>query len=289
MTTEKSTETVNSGLAQLDSLIQNEERKIIGVTYTNDFFSSNPLARAHVMNDRLQVTEDSLEIGFFMRLEYNTLPELESTLEVLALNDAGDVMGYIADGEVWDKPNLEERITENYSLFTADVFLKMKQPSVTFEEIEILNKVYTLAAVTHKIVLDEDAFFEQTIKLLFGYEGQLTILSDFANREASIILGTEMQKVIKLLENDNVLGKAITGAVYHHAYGHSVVSTNNEMIKILSTPSGIYLTGDESEIFVANRFFDCAHASVDLHDTDKTRSISFNGASDDTLEIFIEI
>ncbi|AZF89299.1 hypothetical protein Goe5_c01930 [Bacillus phage vB_BthM-Goe5] len=287
MTTEKYTETVNSGLAQLDSLIQNEERKIIGVTYTNDFFSSNPLARAHVMNDRLQVTEDSLEIGFFMRLVYNSLEELESTLEVLALNDAGDVMGYIADGEVWDKPNLEERITENYSLFTADVFLKMKEPSVTFEEVKILNKVYTIAAVTHKIEVDEDAYFEQTIKLLFGYEGQLTILSDFVNRESS---AQEGLKVIKLLENENVLGKAITGAVLHHRHGHSIVSTNTAMVQILTTPMGLYIVGDESEIFLSDKFFDKATVTVDLQDTNTTRRIAFqNQETTDTLEIFIEI
>lgn len=287
MTTEKSTETVNSGLAQLDSLIQSEERKIIGVTYTNDFFSSNPLARAHVMNDRLQVTEDSLEIGFFMRLVYNSLEELENTLEVLALNDAGDVMGYIADGEVWDKPNLEERITENYSLFTADVFLKMREPSVTFEEIEILNKVYTIAKVVHKIEIDEDAHFEQTIKLLFGYKGQLTILSGFVNQVSS---AQEGLKVIKLLENENVLGKAITGAVLHHRYGHSIVSTNTEMIQILTTPMGLYIVGDESEIFLSDKFFDSATVTVDLQDTNTTRRIAFqNQETADTLEIFIEI
>lgn len=196
-------------------------------------------------------------------------------------------MGYIADGEVWDKPNLEERITENYSLFTADVFLKMTEPSVTFEDIEIRNKVYTLAAVTNKIVLDEDAFFEQTIKLLFGYEGQLTILSDFANRESS---AEEGLKVLRLLENENVLGKAITGAVLHHKHGHSVFSSNSSMVKLLNTPMGLYIVGDESELFLSDKFFDKATVTVDLQDTNTTRRIAFqNHETADTFEIYIEI
>ncbi|QVW28980.1 hypothetical protein [Bacillus phage SWEP1] len=286
--TTKTTE--NKQLAQLKELLEDKTKKVHGISYFNDFFSKPHLVRSHILKDEVLLEEDELRIGFFMRVDYNSFIELENTLEWLVLNEAGDIPGYIVEGDVLDKPHLEERVSEGLSLFTADVILNMKSPRVSFEKLEIGDEEFTIARVHNDMPLGEDEIAEQQVNLLFGSADKFSFLSHFVGKK---LTHEDGMKVLDLIEEDNLLGKAIQGAGFRDSNkGHSTfIGSHSEMIQVTRLWSGGYFFRSEVSTFeVDKELLDTLSFKVELEVTTQSHRLTFgNKRKGVELSIYLEI
>lgn len=282
--------TVNDGLAQLKELLEDKTRKVHGISYTNDFFSKPHLVRSHILKDEVLLEEDELRIGFFMRVDYNSFVELENTLEWLVLNEAGDIPGYITEGDVLDKPHLEERVSEGLSLFTADVILNMKSPRVRFVDAEIAGETFTIAKISQKLPLGEDEVVIHEVKLLFGSAEKFNLLSHFVGKK---LTNEDGIKVLALIEEENLLGKAIQGAGFRDSNkGHSTfIGSHSEMIQVTRLWSGGYFFRSEVSTFeVDKELLDTMDFKVELEVSSQSHRLTFsNKRKGVELSIYLEI
>lgn len=286
--TTKTTE--NKQLAQLKELLEDKTKKVHGISYFNDFFSKPHLVRSHILKDEVLLEEDELRIGFFMRVDYNSFVELENTLEWLVLNEAGDIPGYITEGDVLDKPHLEERVSEGLSLFTADVILNIKSPKVTFEEITIAGESFTIAQVVNQLPLGEDDSVVQRVNLLFGSADKFSFLSHFVGKK---LTHEDGMTVLGLIEEENLLGKAIQGAGFRDSNkGHSTfIGSHSEMIQVTRLWSGGYFFRSEVSTFeVDKELLDTMDFKVELEVSSQSHRLTFsNRRKGVELSIYLEI
>lgn len=194
-------------LSQLKFLLEEEERKIHGVYYTNDYFSQRYLCRNHALID-LDIEENSISTKIALRLEPQGLFEIENTLDMLVEHEAGDLPGYVPQGSEDGDGNplfqhlLPEPISVNQYVIPVDLLLIMKEPKVTFQDFSIAGYDFTVVNLYHK--LGED--FEQTVSLLFGYSDKMYFFSHFYDRK---LVYKEFKTIIDLIMNENITGRAI--------------------------------------------------------------------------------
>lgn len=282
--------TVNDGLVKLKELLEDKTRKVHGISYFNDFFSKPHLVRSHILKDEVLIEEDELRIGFFMRVDYNSFIELENTLEWLVMNEAGDIPGYITEGDVLDKPHLEEKVSEGLSLFTADVILNMKSPKILFSDTVIAGHTFTTVQVINAMPLGEDDSVLQCVKLLFGSADKFSFLSHFVGEK---LTNEDGLKVLDLIEEDNLLGKAIQGAGFRDSNkGHSTfIGSHSEMIQVTRLWSGGYFFRSEvSTLELDKELLDTMDFKVELEVSSQSHRLTFsNKRKGVELSIYLEI
>ncbi|QEM43237.1 hypothetical protein CHOTACABRAS_183 [Bacillus phage Chotacabras] len=282
--------TVNEGLVRLKELLEDKTKKVHGISYTNDFFSKPHLVRSHILKDEVLIEEDELRIGFFMRVDYNSFVELENTLEWLVMNEAGDIPGYMTEGDVLDRPHLEERVSKGLSLFTADVILNMKSPRVRFVDAEIAGETFTIAKISQKLPLGEDEVVVHEVKLLFGSADKFNLLSHFVGKK---LTNEDGIKVLALIEEENLLGKAIQGAGFRDSNkGHSTfIGSHSEMIQVTRLWSGGYFFRSEvSTLELDKELLETMDFKVELEVSSQSHRLTFgNKRKGVELSIYLEI
>lgn len=269
MTNEKPTanQEVNKGLVKLKELLEDKTKKVHGVHYTNDFILSNPMARAHVLQDEVSIEDNELTIKFAMRTQSDNFYELENTLELLTLNNAGDIPGYIIgdhdypDG-VLDQPYLEERISPTISLYTVDMLLKLKDPMVTAHTVTIAGYTFDWVTINHSLFIadvigeaptDTDHFVEQELTLIFGDAKKLNFLSHFNRKELDY---TDIKKIMAMISQDNLIGKAIQGVELENKKGGlgSFLAPITELVSLSTENNGYHFYTLDSRLTVPFRF-----------------------------------
>lgn len=278
----------NRRLEQLKELLEDKTKKVHGISYFNDFFSKNHLVRSHILKGDVVLEDNELRIGFYMRVDYNSFTELDNTLEWLVMNEAGDIPGYIAEGDVLDKPHLEERVSEGLSLFTADIILNMKNPSIVFETVTIGGEEFTIARVWNSMPLGGDDSVEQSVNLLFGSADKFSFLSHLVGKELTIDDGLD---VLDLIEEANLLGKAVQGASFQDmGRGHDTwIGSHTEMIQVSRLWSGGYfLRSEGSTLTLDKHLLESLNFRVDIEKESQSHRLVF---SDDDVElaIYLEI
>jgi hypothetical protein len=195
-------------LSQLKFLLEQEERKIHGVYYTNSFFSQRYLCRSHVLVDNLDIEEDAIKLKIALRLEPGGIMEVENTLDMLVEYEAGDLPGFIPNGSL-DSPDnqiiqtkLPEPINVNQYVLPVDLLLELKEPKITFQDFSIAGYDFTVVNLYHRL----NEAFEQIVTLLFGYTDKLYFFSHFFDRALS---PKDTKSIIDLIVNENITGKAI--------------------------------------------------------------------------------
>ncbi|AGY46691.1 hypothetical protein BigBertha_183 [Bacillus phage BigBertha] len=276
----------NERLEQLKELLESETKKVHGISYFNDFFSKNHLVRSHIFKGDAVLEDNELRIGFFMRVDYNSFTELDNTLEWLVMNEAGDIPGYIAEGDVLDKPHLEEKVSEGLSLFTADVVLNIKEPNIVFETVTIGGEEFVIARVWNKMPLGEDDFVEQSVNLLFGDADKFSFLSHLVGKELTIDDGLA---VLDLIEEANLLGKAVQGASFTMNGADTWIGSHSEMIQVSRLWSGgYYFRSDASTLQLDKHLLESLDFSVDIEKMSQSHRLVFKN-DEVTLAIYLEI
>jgi len=278
----------NERLEQLKELLESETKKVHGISYFNDFFSKNHLVRSHIFKGDAVLEDNEIRIGFFMRVDYNSFTELDNTLEWLVMNEAGDIPGYIAEGDVLDKPHLEEKISEGLSLFTADIVLNIKEPKIVFETVTIGGEEFVIARVWNRMPLGEDDFVEQSVNLLFGDADKFSFLSHLVGKELTIDDGLE---VLDLIEEDNLLGKAVQGASFRDKVrgNDTFIGSHTEMIQVSRLFSGgYYFRSDVSTLQLDKKLLDTLTFTVELEKKIQSHRLVFKN-DEVELAIYLEI
>ncbi|AEZ50329.1 hypothetical protein BCPG3_136 [Bacillus phage BCPG3] len=238
-------------LDRVKNLLMQPEYKIIGIHYTNAYFTKNPITRSFYMKELTHIDSNKINLGFFLRLPYNDFPALEMTLNMFEITGRGDVMGYIAEGELTDKPHLEEKITNHMSLFTADVFVSLEDPNVVIKS-HMINKfkVYEVKIKdTHAV---DGLNIDQEITLVIGDSNYNSVFGLLSTGEPTI---QDVRKVLDLLSNKNVTGKAFTGIFMDSPMGIMTMEPRTEMMSIRKRAGGGYQVESEDTMFNISELF----------------------------------
>jgi hypothetical protein len=220
----------------LQKLFEDSNKKIHGVYYTNDFFSQRYLCRSHISKD-VTIEDNTLKITIPTRLENVGLLEIENTLDVLVQHEAGDLPGYTYNGENLAIP---EPVSVNQYLFAVDMFLILKDPTVSYQLFNIADSKFHLVNIDHKLGEGEDEF-NQTITLLFGAADKLYFFSHFYNKELS---ESDKQIMLDLVMDGNITGKAIVAAKVESSSGASTgIFPMDKLISAYRGAGGDYTLG----------------------------------------------
>ncbi len=226
MTNENITE--ETKLDRVRNILTHEGMKILGIHYTNAYFTKNPITRSFYMKELTNFKSNQIDLGFFLRLPYNDFPALEMTLNMFEITGRGDVMGYIAEGDITDKPHLEEKITNHMSLFTADMFVSLVDPNVVIKSHTINKfKVYEVKIKdTHSV---DGLNIDQEITLIISDSQFNNVLGLLSVGEPTI---KDVKKFLDLLSNKNVTGKAFTGMLLDSPMTTVTLEPRTEMMSI---------------------------------------------------------
>jgi hypothetical protein len=241
----KNIEEQTGSLETLKALLEDEERKIHGVSYTNSFFSQRYLCRQHALVDNINIEDNTVKLTVSTRLERMGLLEIENTLDVLVQHTAGDIPGFTPEGllpddEVVDRPFVAEPVGVRQQLFSVDVLLIMEKPTITYQEITIAGSMFTLVNIEHSL----DDYFDQTVTLLFGEKDKLYLLSHFFGKELTT---EDMRIVLDLIVDENITGKAIHAVKMESESGASWgIFPYDELINSYMTAAGEYVFGNGS-------------------------------------------
>jgi len=235
-------------LRKLKNLLEDGNKKVHGVFYTNTFFSRRYLSRSHILVPDIDIKDDKVELQISTRLEPVGIMELENTLDMLIHYEAGDIPGFTPESDMrsdnvnMDQPHIPEPISIKQSLYSVDIFLIMKEPDITYKEFSIAGTKFTLVKIHQQ--LDED--FEQTVYLLFGEVEKLYLFSHFYGEELNL---KDTKSVLDLIIDQNITGKTVMGVRIESPSGIS-----NTMFPLEGMISSYYsTTGDV--IFSSNTGF----------------------------------
>lgn len=203
-------------LEMLQSLMNDNSRKVHGAFYDNNFFSQRYLTRSHILDKKVDIEEDTVRLTLGTRVEVVGLMELENTLDMLVEHSAGDIPSFALHGEQTDLPVVPEVVSPNQYLYTVDLVLVFKQPTVSYQEFKIAGTTFTL--VTLEKALGEEDEFEQEVQLLFGDADKLYLFSHFYDKE---LTPSEVELVMDFIIDKNITGKAIVGVKLETASGAS--------------------------------------------------------------------
>ena len=234
-----------ASLSQLKFLLEEEERKIHGVYYTNDYFSQRYLCRNHALVT-LDIEENTVRTKIALRLEPHGLMEVENTLDLLVEHEAGDLPGYVpqgrtdGDGNLLMQPLIPEPISVNQYVYPLDMLLILKDPKVTFQDFRIAGYDFTVVNLHHKLGDD----FEQTVSLLFGYSDKMYFFSHFYDRK---LVYKEFKTIIDLIVDENITGRAIRSVRVENGGGSTCGLFPYEgLISSYTSTDGDYVFGDGS-------------------------------------------
>lgn len=202
-----------STLKKLNTLMNDPQKKVQGVFYTNSFFSQRYLCRSHALVDNINIEDNQLKLTVVTRLEQMGLLEIENTLDMLVRYGAGDIPGFTPEGileneaENMDQPHIVEAVSVGQFLYSLDLLLIMKDPKVTYQEFTIAGTKFTLVNIYHRLSEDEEFGFDQTVTLLFGEVDKLYFFSHFFDKKLTL---RDLKILLNLIVDENITGKAIT-------------------------------------------------------------------------------
>jgi hypothetical protein len=230
-------------LQKVKNLLEDSNKKVQGVFYTNSFFSRRYLARSHALVEDINlIGEDSIKLMVSTRVEPVGLLEIEETLDTLVEFEAGDIPGFIpealADGtNVEQQPIIPDVVSPTKQLYSVDILLLMKEPRVTYQEFKVAGVPFTLVNL-HNTLGEE---FEQTVSLLFGPVGNLYFFSNFYNKTFSV---RDSKIVLDMIMEENITGKVIKGVKLESENGvSSYVFPYEELLSSYYSHDGDYIFG----------------------------------------------
>lgn len=238
----KNFKTQKGTLQKLKNLLEDPSKHIHGTFYKNSYFTRQYLSRPQTQIADIDLTENKLKVTVSARIEPIGLFELENTLDTLVRYEAGDVPGFIpealADGtNIEAQPMIPEVVTTTKQLYSVDILLLMKDPTITFQEFTIAGTKFTLVNLHNQ--LDED--FEQDVTLLFGQADMLYMFSHFYDKSLSV---RDSKIILDLLMDENITGKVIKGVRLDAESGvSSLVYPYEELISCYFNQDGDYIFG----------------------------------------------
>lgn len=227
---------------KLQNLLDDPSRKVHGTFYTNTYLSQRYLSRAHGIADSIEITDEMVKLTVSNRVERVGLLEMENTLEELIRHEAGDMPGFtpesvLPEEERESNPFVPEPIGVNQQLFSVDLLLLLKDPTIKYQDFTIAGSKFTLVNIHH--TLGED--YEQTVSLLFGDEDKLYLFSHFFDKDLSL---RDLKILFDLIIDKNITGKAIVGVKLESLSGvTSTVFPAEELISSYLSTSGDYIFG----------------------------------------------
>jgi len=232
--------TKQGSLEMLQGLLKDKRKSVYGVFYTNDYFSQRYLCRNHVLADEVNIEDKTVKLKIATRVEHAGLWELENTLDALVHFEAGDIPGYDYTDENATIPTVPEPISVVKSLFSIDLVLIMKEPSITYQSFEIAGAKFLLMNI-HLVLKDSEGDFEQQVTLLFGESGKLSLFSHFYDKELEY---EDIRTLLHLIMDKNITGKAILGVQSISKSGAMCsLSPDNEQISSWVTAEDQYTFG----------------------------------------------
>ncbi|QZA69621.1 hypothetical protein 035JT004_123 [Bacillus phage 035JT004] len=230
-------------LKKVYNLLNDTDRGIQGVYYTNSFFSQRYLTKSFAVADYLNITDNSINLKIVTRVEKAGILELESTNDMLLEYAAGEVKAFSLDPEEAYAHNpttaIPEPVSVNTALFPFDIELFMKDPVVTYQEVTIAGSKFTLVNL-HQ-VLDKEKELEQTVSLLFGERDRLTFFSHLLNKT---LTSRDVKLILDLIIDENITGRAVKSVSFRNEEG--VVNTifpYEELINSYRSSGGNYVFG----------------------------------------------
>ncbi|QEG13679.1 hypothetical protein MARVELLAND_157 [Bacillus phage vB_BspM_MarvelLand] len=194
----------HGSLGMLKQLLEDKERKVHGVFYTNDHFSDRYLSRSHVLSDEINIEEGTMKLTISTRVESPGIFELENTLDELIKYEAGDIPRFAEEGKQNELP-VAEPISATKSLHTVDLVLVMKEPKITYVAFDIAGVPFTLVTIDYELSQFADTFTQQ-VKLLFGQADKINFFSHFYGKTFT---NGDKRSILKLVLDENITGKAI--------------------------------------------------------------------------------
>ena len=231
-------------MKKLNNLLSDNSKKIYGVFYTNDFFSERYLARAHALVDKIDVEEEHIRFLVSTRVESAGMTEIDETFHMLNEYEAGDIPKYksprLVEEDDAEYPYIPEVVGAVTYVYTIDILLNMKKPTITYQEFSLAGGKFTLVNLTERL---EDEF-EQTVSLLFGETDKLYLFSHLLNKE---LTARDAKIIFDLIIDENITGKAIRSVklVSYSGSGAGVLPHKGMISSYLST-SNEYIIGDGS-------------------------------------------
>ncbi|ADH03277.1 gp131 [Bacillus phage W.Ph.] len=267
--------TEETKLDKVKRILMQEDMKIIGIHYTNAYFTKNPITRSFYMKELTHIDSNKINLGFFLRLPYNDFPALEMTLNFFEITGRGDVMGYIAEGDITDKPHLEEKITNHMSLFTADMFVSLENPNVVIKP-HTINK-YKVYEVKIKDTHSVDGLnIDQEVTLVIGDSSFNSVLGLLTTGEPTI---KDVREILDLLSNKNVTGKAFTGVLMNSPTGIVTMEPRTEMMSIRKRigMGGYHIESEDTTFTISELFLENVNnIKVGIDDITNEKYIEMN-------------
>jgi hypothetical protein len=228
-------------LERLNELLNDKTLKVHGVFYDNSFFSQRYLCRTYAMVDNLNIEENTIKFTIASRVETVGIMELGETLELLIEHGAGDIPGLMDEGE---QQVIPEPVSVTQFLHSLDIYLIFKDPKVTYQDITIAGNKFTVVDLEYTIAAEEDFSFEQKVTLMFGAADKLYLFSHFYNQ---VLEGEDLEKVLDLIIDKNVTGKAITHVRLETPSGAtSGIYPYDKLISVYKSSDGDYIFGSGS-------------------------------------------
>lgn len=237
-------ESHKSSVEELKSFLEDGNKKVYGVFYTNSFFSKRYLSRAHLLLNEINIEDKEVRMTLSTRIEPMGLLEVESTLEMFVKHGAGDVPGLFPEEGVDEEPlvsRVAEPIGAYQRLYSVDLAVILKDPEVTYKVFTIADSTFTLVSIKHKL---EDDFEQQVNILLSNSVDKLYLFSHFFGKTLE---DKDAEMLLELIVNENITGKAIVGVEIGTELGTaSGVFPLEEMISAYTTAAGDYTFGTGS-------------------------------------------
>ncbi|ALO79596.1 hypothetical protein HOBO_188 [Bacillus phage Hobo] len=243
-------------LEMLQGMLKDKRKQVYGVFYTNDFFSQRYVARNHVLADEVNIEEKTVKLKIATRVEHAGLWELENTLDTLVRYEAGDIPGYDYTEENATIPTVPEPISVTKHLYSIDLVLIMKEPSITYQSFSIAGVKFLMINILHVIEDDGDEF-EQKVSLLFSEAGKLSVFSHLYNKE---LTPEDIHMLLHLIMDKNITGKEILGVRIQHKSGtKSVLVPADELIST-------WIAAKDSYVFSAGlSYIDIPYDSINTY------------------------
>ncbi|AHN66657.1 hypothetical protein Bcp1_182 [Bacillus phage Bcp1] len=243
-------------LEMLQGMLKDKRKQVYGVFYTNDFFSQRYVARNHVLADEVNIEEKTVKLKIATRVEHAGLWELENTLDTLVRYEAGDIPGYDYTEENATIPTVPEPISVTKHLYSIDLVLIMKEPSITYQSFSIAGVKFLMINILHVIEDDGDEF-EQKVSLLFSEAGKLSVFSHLYNKE---LTPEDIHMLLHLIMDKNITGKEILAVRIQHKSGtKSVLVPADELIST-------WIAAKDSYVFSAGlSYIDIPYDSINTY------------------------
>ncbi|QEG04244.1 hypothetical protein [Bacillus phage BC-T25] len=229
----------HGSVAMLQMLLENGQKKVHGVFYTNDYFSERYLSRSHILSDEINIEDNTIKLKISTRVEKPGIFELENTLDELVKYEAGDIPGFAPEGEQHELP-MPEIISATKSLYSVDLVLIMKEPKIMYVTFDIAGVPFILVTIDYELGMKNELgkvedTFKQQVKILFGLPDKLNFFSHFYGKE---LTNGDKRSILKLILDENITGKAILAVEYDSPLAVTQLFPFTTMIGAYTTDNG---------------------------------------------------